>query len=288
MLTSRLPFHIGFKVPFEMTYGDTLRVPVALVNESLDDVSAQLHVSQLDECLQVTDPKGCGVRLLDLAAGQRARHVVGMAVRAHNGRDERWRERARVCISAVTDDLEHEDVLTQRTRIAPAGFPSTWSSAGCLMSGRTSTLSLSVPPLSSAGVQTVVCVHASPASTLEEALDGLASMPCGCFEQRCSAMWPAVLLLQRAAGGTAMMPQLLRRPHAIVAKGVSGLAQFEVRNADGTEGGGFDWFVSQRMSARPELSAYGCLFLQKVCSLGLLPAGGPKPLSLALIPCRLP
>ena len=61
VLTSQLPFHIGFKLPFELTYGDTLRLPIALVNNTPEGVTAQLHVSHLDEGLHVTDQKGKGV-----------------------------------------------------------------------------------------------------------------------------------------------------------------------------------------------------------------------------------
>ena len=268
VMTSRLPFHIGFRLPFELTTGDTLCIPVVLANNSEDDLTAQLQLTHLDAGLRSNDSAGMGIRTIDLLPGQRARHVVGLAVSLPSGREERWMERARVALSAVTDDGEHEDTVKQRTRLAPAGFPSFWLAAGCLMAGRVTSLTLVVPPLSSPGVDTTIHVHTSAASCLEEALDGLAALPLGCFEQRCSSIWPAVWLLRRASSGAAISPALLRRASAIASSGWKGLEAYACPD------GGFDWFPRPGMSARPELTAYGLLLLHELRSLGVLPPTG--------------
>jgi uncharacterized protein YfaS (alpha-2-macroglobulin family) len=113
-------------------------------------------------------------------------------------------------------------------------------------------LTLTVPENAVEGSAKVfVKIYPSSFSQLVEGLDGIFTMPYGCFEQTSSTTYPNVLALQylRQTGQTS--PNVKAKAEHYIHLGYQRLLGFEV------SGGGFDWFG--RPPANLTLTAYGLM-----------------------------
>ena len=88
-------------------------------------------------------------------------------------------------------------------------------------------------------------------SQLMDGLDGLLSMPGGCFEQTSSSTYPDVLILNYLGNTHKASPDIRKRAESYINTGYQTLATFECKS------GGFSWFGNE--PAHQVLTAYGLL-----------------------------
>ncbi|EMI16929.1 membrane protein containing Alpha-2-macroglobulin, partial [Rhodopirellula maiorica SM1] len=120
-VTSRLPFQMEPKMPLEVTTGDRIDLPVAVINATKADMQVGMSISA-DSALQ---PVGETSRSLSLAAGERRRELMSLNVLAGSAEQD-----AKVEIRGSTQSLQ--DSIRRTLHIAPAGYPVNVSIAGRL------------------------------------------------------------------------------------------------------------------------------------------------------------
>ena len=96
-----------------------------------------------------------------------------------------------------------------------------------------------------------VRLYPGPLSQIAEGMDGILTMPYGCFEQTSSSTYPNVLALDYMKRTRKLTPEIRVKAEGFIATGYQRLLTFEV------PGGGFSWFG--RAPANKILTAYGLM-----------------------------
>lgn len=221
-LESKNPFYMEPKLPLEVTYGDTIIAPIALVNESAETLQGSIKAEII----------GTGLRMdssdLDfvLKSQERSRKVVPLTVGD-------VAEVAKIKLSALTDSV------TRPLTIVPIGFPFNFGVGGILEKNATKTHKFTISDSVVANsFETVFKAFTTPASTLTESLKGFIREPCGCFEQTSMTSYPLVMVLRYFTTHTGVDPKLVESATEKLGSGYKRLTSYECKN------GGFEWFGS--------------------------------------------
>ncbi len=167
LIESREPFYLEPKLPLEVTAGDRILVPVALVNSTPEDIDARIAI-ETDPALTVAkDFKG----LIRLMADGRGRLLVPVTVGRANGT---------LGFTIGGGAGPYTDRVTRDIKVVPFGFPIHDSAGGMLSSGKPKKLIVSVPEdVHMSTITTSVKIYPTPASSLTEALRALVREPYG-------------------------------------------------------------------------------------------------------------
>lgn len=232
------PFTIEPKLPLEVTAGDVLEIPLALVNSTDQDLEALISVSSPSSALTI-EP----VEPLALAPGARARRVLRVHVGAADGK-------LPLVIAASAGGFV--DRVTRSLRVVPKGFPMSVTAGGLLQPGKPLAFELELPKDLIAGtLKSEWKVYPSPRAKLSAALARLIRDPYGCFEQTSSTTYPLVMAQQYFMSHKGTDPALIAKAEASLAKGYKRLIGFECK------GGGYEWFGAD--PGHVALTAYGLL-----------------------------
>jgi uncharacterized protein YfaS (alpha-2-macroglobulin family) len=215
------------KLPLEVTYGDIIHLPIALVNESSESLKGEVSPTILGTALKIdpnTDLK------FTLKPNERQRKVLPIQV-------GNVAETTKIQISATSGALS--DSVTRSLQIVPTGFPFTFGAGGLLEPNSTATNRFTIPASVVANsFETNVKVFSTPASSLTESLTGFIREPCGCFEQTSMTSYPLVMVLQYFKTHLGVDPKLVESANENLAKGYKRLTSYECT------GGGYEWFGS--------------------------------------------
>ena len=221
-IESKNPFYMEPKLPLEVTYGDSISAPIALVNESAENLKGKINAVVVGTAVKL------GSSDLDFKLGKqdRQRKILPIEV-------GQVAETTQIKISALTDSV------TRPLRIVPTGFPFTTGGGGILQANTTQkhqfTIPASVVPNS---FDTSVKVYSTPASTLTESLKAFIREPCGCFEQTSMTSYPLVMVLRYFKSHTGVDPKLIKSATDMLTSGYKRLTSYECKK------GGFEWFGS--------------------------------------------
>jgi uncharacterized protein YfaS (alpha-2-macroglobulin family) len=239
-LASVQPFYLEPKMPLEVTSGDTIRMPVALVNSTPADL-ANLRLS-------ATAPKGIAVttpEAFTLAANSRQRQLVDLTVNSALGSSD-------FALEAATTGSSFSDKVTRKLLVKPRGFPIEVAYGGILSPEAPAKHMLTIPAQMIPGSASAkLAVYPTPLANLTQALERLMQEPCGCFEQTSSTNYPLVMAQQYFMTHTGVAPETIQRSRELLAKGYQRLLSFECKAK------GYEWFGQD--PGHETLSAYGLM-----------------------------
>jgi hypothetical protein len=237
-LAVRRPFYAETKFPLEVTSGDRIELPVALVNGTDSVLRARLESAIGKGLKLIEDPRFSS----DVPAGSSVRALLPIQVeRDHQGEVE-------IMLKAQAEP--HADDVTRRIRVVPSGYPTEWNFGGLLE--RIDRHEITIPrDIEPGSLSTYAAVYPSPLASLTEALARMLQEPCGCFEQTSSTNYPNVMVLQYMKTHSGVDPALVKRALEMVERGYQKLVGFECSKK------GYEWFGSD--PGHEALTAYGLL-----------------------------
>ncbi|MGA2229425.1 MAG: alpha-2-macroglobulin family protein [Tepidisphaeraceae bacterium] len=250
-VTSVEPFYIEPKLPLEVTAGDVIRLPIAVVNGTYGTLNAQM-------ILQADSPLTIGpVAPLSLAPGGRDRRVSEIAVGAVPGV-------ASVRIQASAGD--YSDQVTRQLTVKPLGFPTEISKGGLLDPNAQVTHAIEIPDsLVRGSLVASAALYPTPVGNLTEALKRLMQEPYGCFEQTSSTTYPLVMADQYFMSHSGVDPRVIAQSNELLDKGYQRLLGFECQNK------GYEWFGED--PGHECLSAYAILEFTDMSAVRTVDAG---------------
>lgn len=243
IVTSRIPFQIEPKLPLEVTTGDRIDLPVAVINATVDDISVKVDLevgSSLErknsESVSTSVQANGRTRLyfpIDVGKGQAEQDV---AVRLQG------------IAGSANGDLS--DSITRTLRVSPSGYPARQSIAGRL-NGRDK-ITLPIPGDIVAGSLAVTLrAYPSPVADLMAGVESILREPHGCFEQTSATNYPNAMALQYLQKNQLAKPEISRRARALLDKGYGKLTSFECQQR------GYEWFGKD--PGHEALSAFGLM-----------------------------
>ncbi len=237
LIESVRPFYVEPKLPLELTAGDTVLLPLAMVNNTDRELPVELLVSRLGQAGTVTlDP-------VLLGADARERSLYELAIGETYG-DLAFNIEARA--GGMFDENR------RRLRVVPRGFPIDAGSGGMLQPDGEAGDTIVVPDTVVPGsLHASVTVYPTPLANLTEALEALIRDPYGCFEQTSSTTFPLVMAQQYFLTHQGVDPELIAAAREKLDAGYQRLVGFE------TDNDGYEWFGST--PPHEALTAYGLL-----------------------------
>lgn len=235
---ARRPFYLEPKLPLEVTAGDVIELPVAVVNGTARSLESELTVVVVDPITA----RGETSRRLSLSADERARVRFELSVGSGMGA---------VPVRVRSSGARASDDVTRTVEVVPAGFPMAVSAGGRLGDGASHALTIpdEVEPGS---LVTELVVYATPLASLVRAVEALLREPSGCFEQTSSSNYPNVMVMQYLASHTGVAPELAKRASDLLERGYQRLVGYECKEK------GYEWWGGDR-PAHEALTAYGVM-----------------------------
>ncbi|MCA8942352.1 MAG: hypothetical protein KDB80_07295, partial [Planctomycetes bacterium] len=236
---TELPFFLDVSVPNELTEGDRVDLPVALVAdpkfateaELRFQVSGDLRTDGSDRLLANLDDTGRGSARISLEATANTD--------------------ARTRISILGAAGRFRDRVSHPVRVVPRGFPHRRSWAGTAdRNGRTFTLPLPAT-MREGSARVMLRVFPSPLASLREGLEGILQEPHGCFEQASSSNYPNTMVLAYVEASGDDIPSVTARARELLPKGYAKIAGYECSER------GYEWFGAN--PGHEALTAYGLL-----------------------------
>lgn len=233
------PFYVEPKLPLEVTSGDWIQIPIAVVNSTNADISGTRFVVTADQQVQPHEV----AQTFALPADARIRRLLELRVGDGNGP-------AQFTLNATAGP--YADKVTRSVVVQPRGFPIEVGFGGLITPGDTVSQNVSVPDdLVPGSLSGKVLVYPTPLASMTQALERLIREPYGCFEQTSSTTYPLVMAQQYFMSHQGVDPSLIDRSAAILDKGYNRLLGFECK------GGGFEWFGHD--PGHDALTAYGLM-----------------------------
>ncbi|RKG84230.1 A-macroglobulin complement component [Corallococcus sp. CA049B] len=237
-LESVQPFYAEPKLPLEVTSGDVVRLPVALVNGT----EARLSGAGVKVDLK-GDVKVSGGPTLDLASQARGRQLFSLEI---------GQEARPVDVKLTASAGEYTDVVTRTLSIKPRGFPGRVSFGGLLSSKGPAAHRVVLPQsLVPGSVRTSIAVYPGPLANMTESLARLIQEPSGCFEQTSSTTYPMTMAQQYFQTHTGVNPELVASAREKLERGYQRLVGYE------TSEKGYEWFGQN--PGHEALTAFGLL-----------------------------
>ena len=232
------PFYVEPKLPLEVTAGDVIELPIALVNGTLEGLTATVEIACASNALAIAP-----VGPVALEAGGRVRALARIAVGATAGE---------IPLTVKANAGPWSDQVALVLKVVPRGFPTQVARGGMIEPGKSVSFEVEVPADVVAGsLSSTAAIYPSPLAQLTSALESLIREPCGCFEQTSSSTYPLVMAQQYFKSHQGVDPKLIARSDAILETGYKRLIGFECKQ------GGYEWFGAD--PGHEALSAYGLL-----------------------------
>ncbi|WP_224364821.1 MG2 domain-containing protein [Hyalangium versicolor] len=232
------PFYVEPKIPLEVTSGDVIQLPVALVNGTSSPLKGAGVTFDFKG-----DARVASIGAVDLAARERARRIVEMKI----GQESRPLD---LKLTARAGD--YADTVTRTVTIKPNGFPISASFGGLLSAQKPASHTVTLPAnLVRGSVKTSIAVYPSPLANMTESLSRLIQEPYGCFEQTSSTTYPMTMAQQYFQSHSGVDPKLVAAAREKLEKGYKRLVGFECTEK------GYEWFGEN--PGHEALTAFGLL-----------------------------
>ncbi|MBN1209966.1 MAG: A-macroglobulin complement component [Myxococcaceae bacterium] len=232
------PFYLEPKLPLEVTSGDVIQLPVALVNgtaAALKGASVKLDFKG--------DVRATSLGAVDLAANERARRLIELKI----GQESKPVD---LKLAALAGD--YADTVTRTLKIKPNGFPISASFGGRVSARKPAAHGVTLPAnLVRGSVKASVVVYPSPLANMTESLARLIREPSGCFEQTSSTTYPMTMAQQYFQTHSGVDPKLVASAREKLETGYKRLVGFE------TSERGYEWFGEN--PGHEALTAFGLM-----------------------------
>jgi hypothetical protein len=237
-LESVQPFYVEPKLPLEVTSGDTILLPLTVVNAIASDLgAAELRVDCKGE-LKIQELKP-----FDLPAMQRVRQILPIRVGHNNGALD---------FTILAKCGPYEDKVVRKLSAKPMGFPIEVPFGGMLGANKTVTHTLTIPEgFVMRSLTTNVAVYPTPLANMTEALQRLIQDPNGCFEQTSSTSYPLTMAQQYFLSHTGVDPRMVEMARQKLDAGYRRLVGFWCPDR------GYEWFGQN--PGHEALTAFGVL-----------------------------
>ena len=236
------PIALEAKLPLELSSGDRINIPISVVcaDKSLTKIAFEAFV---EGPLSIVGEVPSEVALVE----GRGRVLLPVLAETTQG-DRAGRDWARIAIGGTAQGFS--DRVAQEFPVRARGFPHQIAKSGVLEDS--AEFQLALPEQWEPGSLSVeLSLYLSPLSELLDGLDGILSMPHGCFEQASTSNYPNVLAMGYLEAAGIEAPAAARRANELMQAGYAKLVGYEC------QGDGFEWFGGS--PAHESLSAYGLL-----------------------------
>ncbi len=235
-IESKEPFYIEPKMPQELTAGDIVNLPVALIN-STDKNIEKVNMVVTGEGLDILQPEPSS-----LQANERGRQFVTIRTKKPGTYT--------LTISAAAGI--YADKVTRTIVVKPSGFPVELAGGGLIEAGSGFRTVLKIPDnVVNGSLKAELTVYTSPLASMEEALNALLRSPYGCFEQTSSTTYPLVMAQEYFISHKGVDPEKIKKASTLLEKGYKRLIGFESKDK------GYEWFGGN--PAHEALTAYGLM-----------------------------
>ncbi len=235
---SRIPFSLEPKLPLEVSAGDRIDLPLAVINDSQDELPVELLIEHGD---LVTVVDGKTHRQLELQPFQRSREYFTLEVTGQKGDCE-------LTFSGTAGSLA--DAVKRPLRVVPPGFPKSFSHSGEIDGSQEVVVDLPgywVP----GSLEVTLNVFPSMLADLNQGMESILREPTGCFEQASTSNYPNVLTMQYMQEQKIANPAATRRAKGLLKKGYAKLVGYECSKK------GYEWFGGD--PGHEALTAYGLM-----------------------------
>lgn len=237
LIESVRPFYVEPKLPLELTAGDKVLIPIAMINNTDDELGVELFLSKLGRAGTVS------LDSIPLGADTRGRALHELTIGQTFGE---------LAFNIEARAGAYSDQNNRKLRVVPKGFPINDGSGGMLTPGSEIKEEVTIPESTVPGsLSASVTVYPTPLANLTEALEALIRNPSGCFEQTSSTTFPLVMAQQYFMSHQGVDPALIAKAKEKLDMGYKKLIGFE------TEKNGYEWFGST--PPHEALTAYGLL-----------------------------
>ncbi|CAA6829133.1 MAG: Unknown protein [uncultured Aureispira sp.] len=228
-----LPFDMITKIPSVLSFGDTVRMPVVLKNNSPRDLVGQLKV-ELPWFLNVLEMP---LEAVHIAANSQEVFYVTYQV----GFDvAEGQIQVRFKTKGFNDNVVHA------VKTSPKGFPVNFAMSGQYLE-QTDTFILE--EMYEGSLKSELTFFPNVLEGLIEGGEGILSSPSGCFEQVSSSNYPNILAVQLMQQTGNIDARIQTTALGYLESGYKKLAAYEI------SGGGFEWYG--QAPAHEGLTAYG-------------------------------
>ncbi|MEM9346284.1 MAG: alpha-2-macroglobulin family protein [Planctomycetota bacterium] len=237
LIESVRPFYVEPKLPLELTAGDKVLLPIAMVNNTDNELGVELFLSKLGRTGTVDLDR------IPLAGDTRGRALHELTIGQTYGE---------LAFNIEARAGNYFDQNNRKLRVVPKGFPINDGSGGMLNPDSEIDAEITIPESTVPGsLSASVTVYPTPLANLTEALEALIRNPSGCFEQTSSTTFPLVMAQQYFMSHQGVDPELIARAKEKLDAGYKRLIGFE------TPDKGYEWFGST--PPHEALTAYGLL-----------------------------
>ena len=238
-VVSRLPFQIEPKLPLEVTTGDRIDLPVAVINRTAEQQQVQIGLSA-DGTLQVVGDKS---RTVTVAANDQRREHISLNVTHGSAESDAFIE-----LRGIAGGFN--DAVRRKLHVAPSGYPIRESLAGVI--NGTERLKLKIPSDAVPGSLAVTLrAYPSPLADLLSGVESILQEPHGCFEQTAATNYPNTMALQYLQQNQLANPNVTRKAKDFLNRGYQKLTSFECKQR------GYEWFGSD--PGHEALTAFGLM-----------------------------
>jgi hypothetical protein len=242
-IRSRIPFQIEPKLPLEVTTGDRIDLPVAIINTTENPIGVAVDL-KADSDLK---PLGETSPLVSVNAGGRTREYFSLEVADGGNEQDAFVE---IGASGGSGDQRLSDKVRRTLHISPAGYPARESIAGVL--DQRSKIRLPIPDQIVPGSLAVtVRAYPSPLADLMSGVEGILREPHGCFEQTSATNYPNTMALLYMQRNNIAKPEVTRTATGLLDRGYGKLTSFECQQK------GYEWFGQD--PGHEALSAFGLM-----------------------------
>ena len=237
-LESVQPFYIEPKLPLEVTSGDIIQLPLALVNGTAGALRGAAVKVDLKGDVSVAS-----IGAVDLAAKERARRILELKI---------GQESKPVDLRLAASAGDYADTVTRTLSIKPNGFPISASFGGMVSARAPAVHTVTLPGNVVRGsVKTAIRVYPTPLANMTESLARLIREPYGCFEQTSSTTYPMTMAQQYFQSHSGVDPALVASAREKLEAGYKRLVGFETKEK------GYEWFGEA--PGHEALSAFGLM-----------------------------
>lgn len=234
---SKIPFSLEPKLPLEVSAGDRIDLPLAVINDGADALPVALSI----EHAGLVTVEGPTDRRLELKPRQRSREYFILEVTGQKGDCE-------LTFSGTAGNLA--DAVQRPLKIVPPGFPKTASHSGEIDGSEEMVVDLPdywVP----GSLEVTLSAYPSMLADLQQGMESILREPTGCFEQASTSNYPNVLTMQYMQEHDVANPAVTRRAKDLLKKGYAKLIGYECSRK------GYEWFGGD--PGHEALTAYGLM-----------------------------
>ncbi|MFK7790964.1 MAG: alpha-2-macroglobulin family protein, partial [Phycisphaeraceae bacterium] len=237
LIESVRPFYVEPKLPLELTAGDKVLLPIAMINNTDDELGVELFLSKLGRAGTVN------LDSIPLGADTRGRAIHELIIGETFGE---------LAFNIEARAGAYSDQNNRKLRVVPKGFPINDGSGGMMQPDGEIKDEITIPDTTVPGsLSASVTVYPTPLANLTEALEALIRQPSGCFEQTSSTSFPLVMAQQYFMTHQGIDPELIAKAKTNLDAGYKRLISFE------TPDKGYEWFGAS--PPHEALTAYGLL-----------------------------